>query len=294
MFLLKEALFLFFITEGLNSLLFVKQEAIMLDLLRVISHHRARLATPIRTVQKIYSDADLENVPFTDGVFSNSRAPANRSFLLIEPPAYKINGDDKAKPSTRTSNVRANEEKDSKVEASNSTTESKGAPVSATDMKRDEKVASTSGSGSPSIKSTVTSAADRKDQNIEPSTSTQAKPELQNQAKENKKVDGLKEMLRAGELQDESSAAAAASSGSGKAENHPSTSPQKPETKPRPPLEENIVLGVALEGSKRTLPIEEEKVPTAGPVEPKELTAQRNASGPLPRGKDKNDGQVKP
>ena len=42
----------------------MKQESILLDLLRVISHHRARLATPIRTVQKIYGEADLENVPF--------------------------------------------------------------------------------------------------------------------------------------------------------------------------------------------------------------------------------------
>ncbi|KAJ6989795.1 mechanosensitive ion channel protein 2 [Populus alba x Populus x berolinensis] len=33
------------------------KEAVLLDLLRVISHHRARLATPIRTIQKIYSDA---------------------------------------------------------------------------------------------------------------------------------------------------------------------------------------------------------------------------------------------
>ena len=48
----------------------------------------------------------------------------------------------------------------------------------------------------------------------------------------------------------------------------------------RPPLEENIVLGVALEGSKRTLPIEEEEI---APAETKELASSRN-------GKEKKDG----
>ncbi|KAK4796983.1 hypothetical protein SAY86_029309 [Trapa natans] len=300
-------------TSHFEEYLCVK-EAILLDLLRVISHHRARLATPIRTVQKIYSDADLESSPLTDSVFSRSRAPADRPFLLIEPPAYKINGDDKAKTSTRISNVRANEEKDSKVEANNSTTESKGSTTSTPNIKKDskveannstteskgsttstpnikkeEKVASASGSGSLTIKPAITAAVDHKDQNIEPSFATQAKPELPPHQLKDKKVDRIKEMPKSEELQDESTAAAAAaSSGSGKAENLASS--QKPEIKSRPPLEDNIVLGVALEGSKRTLPIEEDTLPAAGPAEPKELAAQRNTSGPLPGVKDKKEG----
>ncbi|OWM71335.1 hypothetical protein CDL15_Pgr011464 [Punica granatum] len=267
-------------TSHFEEYLCVK-EAILLDLLRVISHHRARLATPIRTVQKIYSDADLENVPFADGVFSRSRPPANRPFLLIEPPAYKVNSDDKAKPSTRTGNVRANEERDGKVEA-NSTAESKvsASPTSAPDLKKDEKVASPSGSGTPGVKATATSASDQKGQNVGSPTSVQAKSEPQQQAKDSKKADEPAALATSSEL------------GGGKAENH---SPHpKPETKQRPPMEENIVLGVALEGSKRTLPIEEETVPPAAPVEPKELTAQRSGSGPAPSGKVKKDGQVSP
>ncbi|KAI6699492.1 hypothetical protein NL676_013816 [Syzygium grande] len=77
------------------------KEAILLDLLRVISHHRARLATPIRTMQRIYGDNDLENVPFNAG-FPQGGVVSNRPFLLIEPP-YKINGEDKTKTrATRT------------------------------------------------------------------------------------------------------------------------------------------------------------------------------------------------
>ncbi|MCH98364.1 mechanosensitive ion channel protein 2 chloroplastic-like, partial [Trifolium medium] len=87
-------------------------EAILLDLLRVVSHHRARLATPIRTVQKVYSEPASENIPFGDSIFTRSRAAVNRPFLLIEPP-YKVNGEDKVKPSTRS--TRANEEKDAKI-----------------------------------------------------------------------------------------------------------------------------------------------------------------------------------
>jgi MscS family membrane protein len=54
-------------------------------------------------------------------------------------------------------------------------------------------------------------------------------------------------------------------------------------------LEENLVLGVALEGSKRTLPIEEEMDPSPFPIESKELAACRN--GGAPPGKDKKDSQ---
>jgi hypothetical protein len=61
----------------------------------------------------------------------------------------------------------------------------------------------------------------------------------------------------------------------------------------RPLLEENIVLGVALEGSKRTLPIEEieeEMDSSPFPLESKELAASQNA-GQSPSGKDKKDSR---
>ena len=72
------------------------QEAILLDLLRVIGHHRAWLATPTRTLLKVYSDADLENIPFADSIYNRGGVPSNRPLLLIEP-SYKINGEDRTK-----------------------------------------------------------------------------------------------------------------------------------------------------------------------------------------------------
>lgn len=86
---------------------FIKQEVILLDLLRVISHHRARLATPIRTVQKMYSDTDFDIDPFDDTVSSRSRSTKNRPFALIDPP-YKV------KPSTHSTIT--NEDRDGKVD----------------------------------------------------------------------------------------------------------------------------------------------------------------------------------
>lgn len=82
------------------------KEAILLDLLRVISHHGARLATPIRTIQKMYSDSDLEIDPFDDAIFARSAAKRNLSFPVIDLP-YKV------KPSTQSTIV--NDEKDAKI-----------------------------------------------------------------------------------------------------------------------------------------------------------------------------------
>lgn len=90
-----------------NTYYFIKQEIILLDLLRVISHHRARLATPIRTVQKMCSDTDFDIDPFDDTVSSRSRSTKNRPFALINPP-YKV------KPSTHSTIT--NEDRDIKTD----------------------------------------------------------------------------------------------------------------------------------------------------------------------------------
>lgn len=83
-------------TSHFEEYLCVK-ETVLLDLLRVINHHRARLATPVRTILKVYSDADLDNIPYAD-----SETVSNRPLLVIESP-YKNNADDKTKSrSTRT------------------------------------------------------------------------------------------------------------------------------------------------------------------------------------------------
>ncbi|KAF4360116.1 hypothetical protein F8388_015985 [Cannabis sativa] len=136
-------------TSHFEEYLCVK-EAILLDLLRVISHHRARLATPIRTVQKIYGepDFDLENH------FTQSRGTANRPYLLIEP-SYKVNGDDKTKASNRS--ARTNEDKEAQAET-----------ASTSDSKTDAKVAA--GKDTAAVDSKKTSPLEEALKN--PSTTT--------------------------------------------------------------------------------------------------------------------------
>ncbi|KAI3718030.1 hypothetical protein L1987_70016 [Smallanthus sonchifolius] len=189
------------------------KEAILLDLLRVISHHRARLATPIRTVQRIYRDADIDNVPFSD-IFTQNRAAANRPFLLIEP-SYKINGEEKTKPSSRPS-------------------------INPED--REFKAVTQ-----------VTSSELTTDPNPKPTSEPKASSP------------------------------------------QPSPSSSSSSSNTRSALEDNIVLGVALEGSKRMLPIEDEMGIATSPSvsDSKELASCLNGnSGPTTAvGKDQKDDQ---
>ncbi|GMJ15221.1 MSCS-like 3 [Hibiscus trionum] len=220
-------------TSRIEEYMCVK-EAILLDLLRVISHHRARLATPIRTVQKIYGEAELEDEPFGDSIFRRSRAASNRPLLLIEP-SYKINGDEKVKASTR-----ANEEKNPMEEAT-STSDSKGNTnsVSTLDSKEDEIMA--------------------------PSTNNTSSKASLSEAGSGKSVPGSLVEANSEKQFSESKSETGKSARFGQAANGESeiplgadkSIPQAAVGRPAS-LEENIVLGVALEGSKLTLPIQEE------------------------------------
>lgn len=217
-------------TSHFEEYLCVK-EAILLDLLRVISHHRARLATPIRTIRKVYTDADVDNIPFSDSVFTSPTAASNHPFLLIEP-SYKIYAENKAKSSSRS--VRANEEKDEKIDG------------------------------------TV-----RSDSKVDP-----------NKTDDQEKIDvsekGASESSGPIEMESPSSVPK-------REEESPATPPS---TMGRPALDENIVLGVALDGSKRTLPIEDE-MPTSPPIpESKELATSRNGIRSPSGSDEKKDDQV--
>jgi hypothetical protein len=53
-----------------------------LDLLKVIGHHGARLATPIRSVQRVLDEAESRSSPFRD--MRNSNQSQRRPFLLLE------------------------------------------------------------------------------------------------------------------------------------------------------------------------------------------------------------------
>ncbi|KAM7261743.1 hypothetical protein ACFE04_020820 [Oxalis oulophora] len=217
------------------------KEVILLDLLKVISHHGARLATPIRTVQKTYSDAEFDSAPFVD---PGRRAKSNRPLLLVEPP-YKINGENKTNFKTRTSG-----------EQEIKSTTTKPSP----DAKADSKVEATTKSDS---KAKETPKVDGKGK-AKIRESPNSSPTKENLKAETTFSSGL------------TNGDDSASEDSGFLENSQmkqdgfrSAGPQT--STPRAALDENIVLDVALQGSKRTLPVEEESTPVV--AEAKELAA---------------------
>ncbi|KAK2973503.1 hypothetical protein RJ640_020165 [Escallonia rubra] len=307
-------------TSHFEEYLCVKQEAILLDLLRVISHHHARLATPIRTVQKIYSDSDLE--AFADSVFNRGAAASNRPLLLIEP-SYKVNGEDR----TKTRSVRTNGEQDSKaavrptpdnkVDARGGatpppdnkakerpTSDFKARETSISDTKSDARAGEMANSDSKEgHKVASTSVSDSKLDDITNAKSSNPVPKTEsrshisdnssrNSSANKQSKNAVSGSSRQSSVVDNTSASLSETSAE-KAGSSPSTKQgeRQPPTS-RPALEENLVLGVALEGSKRTLPIEEGIVTSTTPAEQKELATCRSGSGSPPAAeKDKKDGQ---
>lgn len=288
------------------------QEAILLDLLRVISHHRARLATPIRTMQKIYSDSDLENVPFSDSIYNRGGVASNRPLLLIEP-SYRINGDDKSKSQNRSGRV-AGEQDNKGTSKSSADTKAGGSPKSDTkarettkpDTKPDSKIGQIPNTdvkeqakslANSSLK-THSNIAKSRNPNSDMAASTSENLNQNNGAPDRKQ---LKSVASDNTRQITKGDNPSAETGVNKKEGLQESSPSKQETqrKPvsqpstsRPVLEENIVLGVALEGSKRTLPIDEDIASHLTSGE-KELTAAaRNTTGSLTSEKDRKDGQL--
>lgn len=254
-------------TSHIEEYLCVK-EAIMLDLLRVISHHRARLATPIRTVQKIYSEPEIEDIPFADTIFRRSGAATNRPLLLIEPD-YKINSDDKAKAPTR-----ANEE----ILTPTSTSDSKGNTNSgsALDSKEDKVMASsTNNSGLSSNESGNSVPVGSVEVNSEKQLS-ESKGETRKTTSS-----GRVPVPNPQSANEESEIPLGDSQAKQDVDNKPVPVPSvaRPAS-----LEENIVLGVALEGSKLTLPIEEEMS-----AEIEEMGSHQNGSRSHSVGQDKKD-----
>lgn len=260
-----------------------------MDLLRVVSHHRARLATPIRTVQRVYSEPDSENISFGDTIFTRSRAAVNRPFLLIEPP-NKINGEDKVKPLSRS--TRATEDKDGKIDE-----------TMTSDSKVDDNLAAPSASP-PSVntKNKSKSSSEAQIQNIGSDSSVEKTSKTMQPKKESAGAVGkgstipVSKNLAQGAVP-ETSPVTSHEPGRGETASATSQSKQDEEKSTvssspvRPSLEENILLGVALEGSKRTLPIEEEMTPSPVSSESQEFAVQRNGSGP-PANKDKTDGPM--
>ena len=239
-------------------------------------------------MQKIYSEADLENIPFADTIFTRSRAAANNPVLLIEP-SYKISSDDKSKTSARPI---PNGEKDTKVEA-----------ISIPDSKADTKAGSDTSSSS---KTSSLQISNNETRNLVSDGSAQNNSKMHHLKQEGTGDVGKetmepnsKDLTPCGSMS-EKPLATSLESGSEKMDNASADLQAKQDggrvvasqSTPRPPVEENIVLGVALEGSKRMLPIEEEVAPSPTQVESKEFNARRNGCESPPINKDKKDGQM--
>lgn len=76
------------------------KETILLDLLKVISHHHARLATPIRSVQRLLDESESRSSPFRD--MSRSSEPYEKPYLLIEATAVAAGRDADQSSNTAT------------------------------------------------------------------------------------------------------------------------------------------------------------------------------------------------
>ncbi|XP_009414411.2 mechanosensitive ion channel protein 3, chloroplastic isoform X2 [Musa acuminata AAA Group] len=244
-------------TSHFEEYLCVK-ESVMLDLLRVISHHRARLATPIRTVQKIYGDPDIENVPFAESIFRHSAA-ASRPFLLLDSQS-RINGDEKTKP-RQTPHVSEDQTNKSATTVDPNPTSSSDGTVPSNFDKHQHKKAN-SGDGSP--KSVKAEPA------VAPSSNPPSTVQLENS-------DAVGSTPKAGSQR---AATSEAATEQGDAKNEGERVQTMKSQVARPAFEDNIVLGVALEGSKRTLPIEEGMGPSSTQLEANELAAGRNGNVP--------------
>ncbi|KAG5529602.1 hypothetical protein RHGRI_030100 [Rhododendron griersonianum] len=240
------------------------REAILLELIRIINHHKARLATPIRTVQ--YSNSDFDEIPFSDSPFNHVGVASNRPLLLTES-SYKINGDDRTKTQTRS--TRAGGEQDGTATAQpplNGKTnakvpphsKAKETPISEPNVKHrptpDSKVG---------VKAGEIQNLDTKEENTDRKVGEKVKAK----SKLDSDVPSIQQLKQQTERP-----------------------PQPPAS--RPPLEENIVLGVALGGSKRTLPIEEGMAPAPVQSEVKEMAKSRTGNGFLAAEKDKKDSQL--
>ncbi|KAG2247344.1 hypothetical protein Bca52824_086972 [Brassica carinata] len=208
-------------TSRFEEYLCVKEE-VLLDLLRVIRHHGARLATPIRTVQRMRNETEVDSAGFSDIVFN--QAAMNRRLMLIEP-SYKINGDDNAKSSRPKSSEQKGEEKDPEGEATDSKAETEN---NGSNTKKEKPKVSIDSNSSTGNKGLRTASSDQ--------------PVEHKSEEKKKEKQTLKPKARQGTEKSKGDENARDVRGSGTSSS----------------LEENIVLGVALDGSKRTLPIDEE------------------------------------
>ncbi|KAM3213910.1 hypothetical protein ACQJBY_066376 [Aegilops geniculata] len=193
------------------------QEEVLLDFLRIVGHHRARLATQTRTVQKSYGNADIDNIPFGEEMYTRVRGRP----LLIDTSAKVSEGKPKSRSTSR---------EDHRVKTSASAETRSGSPDTASVGNSDKKEQRKMGSEDGPVKNS------KNDHGMSTQASLAGKGEPRGSEATERQGDG-------------------------------SVSLPNPKKESRPGLEDNIVLGVALDGSKRTLPIEQGTDPHASESE---------------------------
>lgn len=190
--------------------------------------------------------------------------------MLIEPPS-RINGDDK----TKARSTRINEEQDAKVAAVSSDSNATGPMSNNSVQNGSDNKQSKKSSGDARSKS-------GKAGNISTTASTSAQPPKPQVEGMNSNALNSKDTTLG--APSEKSPAPSVESGGEKV--------AVPSPAARPALEENIVLGVALEGSKRTLPIDDEISSSQTHMEVKETAARRGGNVSLSARKDRKDNRT--
>jgi hypothetical protein len=209
----------------------------------------------------MYTDSDMVNPPFGESIYGPGGVASRRPLMLIEP-SYKINGEDKSKSQSRASKPTAEQE--------NKVSSPKSKETSSPDPKANvkDKVGESPVSDTNKVPDETSG--------VKPGTKPVSKPATT--AKDTTETSGA-----------EKPKAKRSGSTIKSAQNEAEGSTSSVS---RSALEENIVLGVALEGSKRTLPIEEEVHSTSTETDAKELTgARRSGNGSLVADKEQKDGQ---
>ncbi|KAJ6378964.1 hypothetical protein OIU78_029058 [Salix suchowensis] len=250
----------------------------------------------------------MENVPFTDSIYNHGGVASTRPLLLIEP-SYRINGEDKAKSQARSGRVTG--EKDSKTTPrftsdTKAGTNAKSDPRAKETSKSDTKGEFNSGETPNSdakvhaksttvvhAKSTTASVShSRVDDKMTVKSPPASIPKTNSNATEASGL-GSEAAGSNSNLTSVNSLEASTEKAGGLKESSQTKPEKRSVSQPssRSALEENIVLGVALEGSKRTLPIEEDKASHPTPPEEKEMAAaSQNGTGSPTAVKDRRDG----
>lgn len=261
-----------------------------------------------------------------------NRGAASTRPLLLSEPSYTVTGEDRRKGrSIRVNGEEDKKEKATMKPAPDSKVESKSGPASDPKIK-ESLLANSNGKDVPisdlklDPKVDKMAFAESKDDTKTSSDPKPSKPAAKNTSKPVSKAESKSAEVGTSDSKDlpenisSNKQAKKVSQGSGRVTNVvdnsttspsdvrektgsvPSTSQSKredekpqviqPSVPSKPALEENIVLGVALEGSKRTLPIEEELSPPPNPAESKEMATSRSGSNASTTAeKDKQDGQ---